>query len=358
MISRISKYRAGLLGLAATALVIASCGGGTPTADTTADTSTAPTADTAADTTSGSELSGEVIIDGSSTVAPISKAVAEEFAAVNPGVKVPVGTSGSGGGFKKFCAGDTDISNASRPIKDKEIEVCNQAGIEFIELPVAIDGLTVVVNQENEWASCLTPDDLKKIWEPDADGTVTTWADVRDGFPDEPLILYAPGADSGTFDYFTEAIVGEEDASRTDYQPSEDDNIIVQGVLGDTGAMGYFGVAYYEENADSLKAVAIDNGSGCVAPTAENINTGKYAPLSRPLFVYVNKASLEKPEVKAFVDFYIENKSDLVREVGYVDMPEATVAKIKARVNEGKTGSTFSGAETGVSIDELLDQDL
>jgi phosphate transport system substrate-binding protein len=355
MISRISKYRAGLLGLAATAFLIASCGGGTTT---TADTSTAPTADTAADTATGSDLSGEVIIDGSSTVAPISKAVAEEFAAVNPGVKVPVGTSGSGGGFKKFCAGDTDISDASRPIKEQEIETCAQNGIEFIELPVAIDGLTIVVNQENTWATCMTPAELKKMWEPAAEGTITKWSQVREGFPDEDLILYAPGADSGTFDYFTEAIVGEEDASRTDYQPSEDDNIIVQGVVGDTGALGYFGVAYYEENAGQLKAVEIDNGDGCVAPTAENINSGKYAPLSRPLFIYVNKASLEKPEVKAFVDFYIEKKSELVREVGYVNMPEATVAKIKARVAEGKTGSTFSGAETGVSIDELLDKDL
>jgi phosphate transport system substrate-binding protein len=357
MISRISKYRAGLLGLAATAFLIASCGGGTTT--TTTDTSTAPTADTAADTTSSSDLSGEVIIDGSSTVAPISKAVAEEFVAVNPGVKVPVGTSGSGGGFKKFCAGDTDISNASRPIKEQEIETCAQAGIEFIELPVAIDGLTMVVSQENDWATCMTPDELKKMWEPAAEGTITSWAQVRDGFPDEPLILYAPGADSGTFDYFTEAIVGEEDASRTDYQPSEDDNIIVQGVLGDKGAMGYFGVAYFEENADTLKAVEIDNGDGCVAPTAENINSGKYAPLSRPLFIYVNKASLEeKPEVKAFIDYYIDNKSALVGEVGYVNMPETTVAKIKSRVEEGKTGSTFSGADTGISIDDLLDQDL
>jgi phosphate transport system substrate-binding protein len=358
MISRISKYRAGLLGLAATALLIASCGGGTTT-NTATDTSTAPTADTAADTTSSSDLSGEVIIDGSSTVAPISKAIAEEFVAVNPGVKVPVGTSGSGGGFKKFCAGDTDISDASRPIKEQEIETCAQNGVEFIELPVAIDGLTVVVNPENDWATCMTPAELKKMWEPAAEGTVTKWSQVRDGFPDQDIILYAPGADSGTFDYFTEAINGEEDASRTDYQPSEDDNIIVQGVVGDTGAMGYFGVAYYEENSGQLKAVEIDNGDGCVAPTAENINTGKYAPLSRPLFIYVNKSSLEtKPEVKAFVDFYIEKKSELVREVGYVNMPEATVAKIKSRVAEGKTGSTFSGAETGVSIDELLDKDL
>jgi phosphate transport system substrate-binding protein len=334
------------------ALSLVACGDNTST--TTQSTQTGSNTNTA--TTEG--LSGSIRVDGSSTVAPISKAVAQEFAKVNPGVKVPVGTSGTGGGFKKFCAGDTDISNASRPIKSKEAEECAKNNVEFVELPIAVDGLTLVVNKENTWATCLTVDELKKMWSPDAQGKVTNWKQVKDSFPDEKLSLFGPGPDSGTFDYFTEAINGKSKASRTDYQPSEDDNILVQGVVGSKGSLGYFGVAYYEENANKLKAVEVDAGKGCVAPTIENINSGKYAPLSRPLFLYVSKKSLERPEVKAFMDFYLDKDESLVRKVGYVTLPSDALPKVKERLKAGKTGTTFAGEHAGKSIAELLAKDL
>jgi phosphate transport system substrate-binding protein len=341
-------------------VALASCvGGETPTkpattgAATTAATSAAnPTAAPVA-----SNLTGNVTVDGSSTVAPISKAVAEDFAKSNPGVKVPVGTSGTGGGFKKFCAGDTDISNASRPIKEKEAETCKKAGVEFVELPVAIDGLTVVVNKENTWAKCLTIAELNTIWGPDSEGKVTSWDQVRPDFPKEPLALFGAGADSGTFDYFTEAVNKKEKVIRKDYQPSEDDNLTIKGVQGAKGGMGFFGVAYYEENAKSLNAVEVDGGKGCVAPTAANINGGTYAPLSRPLFIYVNKKSLARPEVKAFVDYYFKDIK-VVKEVGYIPLPEAAMPKILERVSAGKAGTTFMGAPAGVPIAELLAKDL
>ena len=254
---------------------LASCGTTeTPTATTTGAATSAATTTTPAATTA-SALTGSVTTDGSSTVAPMTKAVAEEFAKVNPGVKVPVGTSGTGGGFKKFCAGDTDISNASRPIKKDEAAECAKNGVEFVEIPAAIDGLTVVVNKENTWAKCLTVAELKTIWSPESEGKITTWNQVRADFPNEPLALFGAGADSGTFDYFTEAVNGKSKVSRKDFQPSEDDNLIVKGVQGAKGSMGFFGVAYFEENAATLNAVEIDGGAGCVAPTAENINTGK-----------------------------------------------------------------------------------
>lgn len=310
------------------AATLASCSGN-DTPSTTKATSPAATQTTAAKTTApvASNLSGNITIDGSSTVAPISKAVAEDFAKSNSGVKVPVGTSGTGGGFKKFCAGDTDISNASRPIKAKEAEDCKKNGVEFVELPIAVDGLTVVVNKENTWAKCLTVAELKTMWSPESEGKITSWDQVRPDFPKETIALFGAGADSGTFDYFTEAINKKSKVIRKDYQPSEDDNITVKGVQGSKGAMGFFGVSYFEENAKKLNAVEVDGGKGCVAPTAENINTGKYSPLSRPLFIYVSKKSLARPEVKAFIEFYLSKDEKLVKEVGYVPLPGDALTK-------------------------------
>lgn len=306
-------------------------------------------------TEGGEELSGSVLIDGSSTVFPVSEAVAEEFGLQNPNVRVSVGVSGTGGGFKKFCAGETDISDASRPIKQSEIEMCAENGIEFIELPVAFDGLTVVVNSQNDWATCMTVEELKKIWEPSAQGVITKWNQVRPEWPDETLSLYGPGTDSGTFDYFTDAIVGEEGASRGDYTASEDDNVLVQGVSNDKYALGYFGFAYYIENQDKLKAVAIDGGNGCVEPSVETINNGTYQPLSRPIFIYVSTKALERPEVEAFVNFYLDNAAELAEEVGYVGLPERAYELAKGRVAKRITGSVFSGgSQVGVSIEELL----
>ena len=342
------------------AVALASCTDTKPT--TTAPTASSPTATqtTAAKSPApavASNLSGNITIDGSSTVAPISKAVAEDFAKSNPKVKVPVGTSGTGGGFKKFCAGDIDIANASRPIKSKEAEDCKKAGVEFIELPVAVDGLSVVVNKQNTFAKCLTVPELKKMWEPDAEGKITTWDQVRSDFPKEQIALFGAGADSGTFDYFTEAINGKSKVIRKDYQPSEDDNITVKGIQGNKNAIGFFGVAYFEENAKTLTAVEVDGGKGCVAPTAENINSGKYTPLSRPLFIYVNKKSFARPEVKAFVEYYFKDIK-VVKEVGYVPLPSDALPKVMERLSSVKTGSTFMDAPAGVPVAELLAKDL
>ena len=266
------------------------------------------------------KLSGEVKIDGSSTVFPITEAVAEEFRAVYPDVKVPIGVSGTGGGFKKFAANETDISNASRPIKDGEAEAAKANGVEYIELLVAYDGLSVLVNPANTWVDSLTVEELQKIWGPDS--TVKTWKDVRAEWPAEEIKLYAPGTDSGTFDYFTEEINGKSGAIRPDFIGSEDDNVLVQGIAGDKNALGFFGFAYYVENMDKLKGVKIDNGNGAVEPTFDTIKDGSYAPLSRPIFIYVKKASLERPEVKAFVTFYLETAKDILKEVGYVALPD------------------------------------
>ncbi|ELS01762.1 phosphate binding protein [Xenococcus sp. PCC 7305] len=263
-------------------------------------------------------------IDGSSTVYPITEAVAEEYQITNRGAtQVTVGISGTGGGFKKFCSTDdsvrTDISNASRPIKDKEKETCAAAGIEYIEIPVAYDAIAVVVNKDNP-VSTITTEQLNAIWAPEADGTVTTWGQVDPSWGDTKLELYGPGADSGTFDYFTKKINGESGASRADYTPSEDDNVLVQGVAGGQGAMGYFGLSYYFENQDKIKALGIDSGDGAVYPTSETVIDGTYTPLSRPIFIYVNKASLDKPEVAEFVQFYLENAEELVPETGSVPL--------------------------------------
>lgn len=263
-----------------------------------------------------SSLTGAVRIDGSSTVFPITEAVAEEFQKEQQAVRVTVGISGSGGGFKKFCANETDISDASRPIKGSELQTCQAAGIDPLEIVVGYDGLSVVVNPQNDFVSCLTVDELKRIWEPGS--SVSTWRDVRPEWPAEEIKLYGPGTDSGTFDYFTEAIVGEEDASRPDFTASEDDNVLVQGVTGDRYSLGYFGYAYYVENTDKLKLVSIDGGAGCVAPTAETVQSGEYTPLSRPLFIYVSQDALARPEVKAFVRYYLTHASELVPQVGYV----------------------------------------
>ncbi len=271
----------------------------------------------------GTELSGEVLADGSSTVQPLTAAAGELFAEEAPGVNVSVGTSGTGGGFEVFCQGQTDISNASRPIKDEEVALCEEAGIEFTELQVATDALTVVTSAENDFITCLTTEELATLWGPDADGKVTTWDQVNPDFPSEPIELYGPGTDSGTFDYFTDEINGEEGVSRTDYNASEDDNVIVQGVSGSPNALGYFGYTYYEENADSLKAVEIDSGDGCVAPSAEAAQDGSYTPLARPLFIYVNKASAtEKPQVKAFVDFYAGNDAEIAEAAQFIPLNE------------------------------------
>ncbi len=259
-------------------------------------------------------------IDGSSTVFPVTEAVAEEFMQDKSGqVNVTVGVSGTGGGFSRFCSGETVISNASRPIKPEEVEACSAAGIEYVEIPVATDALTVVVNPANTWASEMTIEQLQAVWEPDS--TITTWSDIDPSWPNEEISLYGPGPDSGTFDYFTDEVVGEEGASRTDYIASEDDNVLVLGVSGDEYSLGYFGYAYYIENTDQLQAVAVDSGNGPVAPSPETVESGAYTPLSRPLFIYVSKNALEsRPEVREFVEFYLETAPDLVAEVGYVPL--------------------------------------
>ncbi len=309
----------------------------------------------------GGSLSGSITIDGSSTVAPITEAMAEEFQKQQKQVQIAIGVSGTGGGFKKFCGGETDISNASRPIKPEEMQKCQENGIEFVELPVAYDAISVVVNPQNDWVSCLKVEELKKIWEPEAQGKITKWKQVNDKFPDEPLNLYGPGTDSGTFDYFTEAIVGEADKSRGDYTASEDDNVIVQGVANDKGALGYFGLAYLEENIDKVKPVAIDdgdpkNGEGCIEPNVTTVEDGTYQPLSRPLFIYVKKESLNRPEVKAFVEFYLQKENKpLVNKVGYVHLPDTVYDKVQARFKEQKTGTVFTkGSAKGVKLESVL----
>jgi len=299
-----------------------------------------------------------IIIDGSSTVAPITSAVAEEFQRENPDVRVPVGISGTGGGFKKFCAGETDISNASRPIKESEFEECKANGIEYIELPVAFDGMAVMVNPANDWVECLTVEELKKIWEPEAEGVIMNWNQVREGFPDRPLNLYGAGVDSGTYDYFTQAIVGEEGASRGDFLPSEDDNVLVQGIAGDENALGFFGLAYYEQNMDKLKLVAVDNNVGnCVLPDINTVADGTYQPLSRPIFIYVNRARVdEKPILDAFIDFYMANGSKLSAEVGYVPLTDEIYQAAQNRYDNRVVGSIYAGggSQVGVSLLDLL----
>jgi phosphate transport system substrate-binding protein len=298
-----------------------------------------------------------VKVDGSSTVFPITEAVAEEFQkAKKQQVKVTVGISGTGGGFKKFCRGETDISDASRPILKAEMADCAKAGIEYYELPVAFDALTVVINPKNSFIKQLTVAEMKKMWEPAAQGKVTRWNQVNAQWPDQPMKLFGPGADSGTFDYFTEAVVGKAKSSRGDFTASEDDNVLVQGVSRDVNGLGYFGFAYYVENKDKLKAVPIVNDKGqAVAPSMEAVEKGTYAPLSRPIFIYVNAKSLDKPEVREFVEYYMKDGASLTREVKYVPLPESAYRTALEHVHKGKKGTVFGGtAEVGVTIEELL----
>jgi phosphate transport system substrate-binding protein len=297
-----------------------------------------------------------VKIDGSSTVFPISEALAEEFQISKRGkVHVTVGIAGTGGGFKKFCRGETDISNASRPILTEEMAACRAAGITYMELPIAFDALTVVVNPGNTWAKSMTVADLKKIWEPGAQGRISNWSQVRSGFPSEKLTLFGPGTDSGTFDYFTEAVNGKAKASRSDYTASEDDNTLVQGVENNKGGLGYFGYAYYVAHKDKLRAVPIDGGKGPVEPSAENVINGTYQPLSRPLFMYVKVSSAARPEVQEFIQFAMANGAKYISEVGYVPLPAAAYPTVLQHFNERKVGTVFGGVpKVGLTIDQLL----
>jgi phosphate transport system substrate-binding protein len=306
-------------------------------------------------TATQSTLSGTIRIDGSSTVLPISEAVAEEFAKRYPNVQPTVGKSGTGGGFKKFANGEIDITGASRPIREEEDALCKKNGIDYIEIPIAYDAMAVVVNPQNTWCDYLTVAELKKIWEPAAQGKITKWSQVRAGFPDEPLVLFGAGTDSGTFDYFTAAIVGKEKASRGDYTGSEDDDILVQGVSRTKGALGYFGLAYYENNQDKLKLVAIDSGNGPVKPSRETVLNGTYQPLARPLFIYVSVKALERPEVAEFVKFYIQNAGKLAEEVGYIGLPDKVYELMMQRVERRITGSVFGahGSQVGVKLEDL-----
>lgn len=297
-----------------------------------------------------------VKLGGSSTVYPVSEAVAEEFQISKRGaIRVTVGISGTGGGFKKFCRGEVDIANASRPILRDEMEACAKAGIKYYELPVAFDALTVMVNPNNTFIKSMTIAELKKIWAPEAQGKPIRWKDVNPAWPAQEIKLYGAGSDSGTFDYFTEAVVGKSKSSRGDYTASEDDNVLVQGISNDRNSLGYFGFAYYLENQKKLKAVAIDSGKGPVLPSIENVENGSYQPLARPIFIYVSEASLKKPEVTEFIEFFMKNAPTLVREVKYVPLPANVYAGNLERISKKQVGTVFHGdAAVGVKIGELM----
>jgi phosphate transport system substrate-binding protein len=302
-----------------------------------------------------------VQIDGSSTVFPITEAVAEEFQkAKGSDVRVTVGISGTGGGFKKFCRGETDISDASRPILAEEIEACKQAGVSFIELPIAYDALTVAVSPQNDVLECIKVSELKTIWSPAAQGKITRWNQVNPEWPDEPLNLYGAGSDSGTFDYFTEAVVGKAKSSRGDYTASEDDNVIVRGIAGDPNALGYLPYAYVAENEGAMKVLSVDGGDGnCVAPSEAAVQDGTYQPLSRPLFIYVSTKGMEKPAVREFVEFYLTDGGTLAQEVGYTPLPGEAYAKARERFEGKQTGTIFGGVpEVGLKIEDLLEREL
>ena len=329
-------------GLVLIATLAVGCGGGATTEE------------------ASNELSGMIRVDGSSTVFPISEAVAEEFKKANPKVDVSVGISGTGGGFQKFCRGETDISDASRPIRAAEMETCQKAGIEFIELPVAYDGLAIAVNPKNSWATSITTAELKTLWEPGAQGKIMRWSQVRKGWPDREIHLFGAGVDSGTFDYFTEAINGKEKASRGDFASSEDDNVLVNGVGGDELALGFIPLAYVEQNKDKLKLVPVDdgkaeNGEGAIPPSAETVRKGTYQPLSRPLFIYVARKSADRPEVTEFVESYF-SQPELMREVGYVELTPQIYDLAKAHFSEKKVGTAFGkgGSQVGMTLEELL----
>ncbi|HLA36072.1 MAG TPA: PstS family phosphate ABC transporter substrate-binding protein [Rhodocyclaceae bacterium] len=299
-----------------------------------------------------------VKVDGSSTVYPITEAVAEEFQkAKKNAVRVTVGISGTGGGFKKFCRGETDISNASRPILKKEIDDCKAAGIEYLELPVAYDALTVVVNPKNDWIKALTVAELKTMWEPGAQGKITSWKQVNPAWPDRPLKLFGAGADSGTFDYFTEAVTGKSKSSRGDFTASEDDNVLVQGVARDIGSLGFFGFAYYEENRDKLKAVPIIDkpGQAAVSPALKTVVDGSYQPLARPIFIYVTLKAADRPEVKEFVEFYMKNAEKLTKEVKYIPLPAKAYTYNLDHFAKRAKGSKFGGEnKVGMTIEALM----
>jgi phosphate transport system substrate-binding protein len=313
--------------LAVLVVLAAGCGGRRGGDDEAGGTTTAAAGD--------SDLSGRIEADGSSTVGPYTTAAAERFQRENSGVQITVGVSGTGGGFERFCRGETDLSNASRPIKDEEAAICEDAGIEPVEFQVANDALTVVVNKDNDWVTCLTVEQLKTIWGPDS--KVKNWNDVDSSFPEQELSLFGPGTDSGTFDYFTDEVNGEEGASRSDYSASEDDNTIVTGVAGERGGLGYFGFSYFEENQDTLKAVEIDGGDGCVAPSVENAQNGIYKPLSRPLFVYAKKESLQKPEVAAFLRYILDNETAIAEQAQFVPLTGEQLTKAESDL-ESATG--------------------
>lgn len=301
-------------------------------------------------------------VDGSSTVFPVTEAVSEEFQAAQRGkVRVTVGISGTGGGFKRFCRGETDVQNASRPIQSAEMEACKKTGIKYFELPVAFDAIALVVNPKNDWLKEITVEELKKIWSPEAQGKITKWSQVNPKWPDQPMRLFGPGSDSGTFDYFTEAIVGKSKMSRGDYTASEDDNIIVQGVSKDQYALGYFGLAYAESNKSKVKVLPIVGGDKspkknmAVMPTKETVENGSYFPLARPVFIYVNEASYKKPEVAEFTKFYLKNAPTLVPDVKYIALPAKAYTLGEEILNKGKVGTKFGGhSEIGLKIEELM----
>jgi phosphate transport system substrate-binding protein len=330
--------------LLSAAILFAGCGGGN-NAGTETNTAAAPSV---------------IQIDGSSTVFPITEAVAEEFQKANQGVRVTVGISGTGGGFQKFCRGETDISNASRPISATEIDACKTAGIEYIELPVAYDGLAVVVNPRNTWASQMNIAELKKLWAPEAQGKVMRWNQVRTGWPDREIHLFGAGVDSGTYDYFTEAVVGKAKSSRGDFTSSEDDNVLVQGVTGDEAALGFLPLAYVEQNKAALKLLPIDdgkkeNGDGPITPTAETVRNGTYQPLSRPLFIYVSRKAADRPEVQKFIDSYF-GAQELMREVGYVELTPQIYDLAKKHFADRRVGTAFGsgGSQVGLTLEQLL----
>lgn len=350
-----------MLLVALMAFAVVACGGGQEEAPTAATGQTA--GETPVDSSSQammtdlSSLEGDINVDGSSTVFPITEAMAEEFGNATDGnVRITVGVSGTGGGFSKFCGGEVHITNASRPITQSEVDLCAEGGVDFVEIPVAIDGLSVMVNPANDFAECMTVDELHTIWRPEAEEVITKWNQVRPEWPDQDIGLYAPGVDSGTFDYFTETVNGESQASRADFLPSEDDNVLVTGISGDRGSLGYFGYAYYAENADRLKLVAIDGGDGCILPSDETINNGAYSPLSRPLFIYVASAAINEPQVKAFVEYYLDpGNRDFVSETGYIPFPDGIYGLALAKFQNGVTGPAFGGdARLSGTVEEVL----
>lgn len=317
--------------------------------------------DSNAPSNAGPAKTSQVLLDGSSTVYPVAEAVAEEFRKKNSGIDTPIGIAGTGGGFKRFQKGETDISNASRPILTKEIDECKKNGVKYVELPICFDALTIAVHPKNDWCDSMTVAELKKLWEPAAEGKVLKWSDVREGWPAETITLYGAGSDSGTFDYFTEAVNGKAKESRSDYTGSEDDNTLVQGISKNKHALGYLPFAYYSSNKDILKAVAISakEGDAPVLPSMDAVQAGKYTPLSRPLFIYVSAKSLERKEVRDFCEFFLTNVSDLAKEVDYLPLPAAAYENGHKRLKEMKTGSVFGGVpETGLTIEALMEREL